>query len=116
MECDSDERHPFASVVRFELREREPTTDATQPMTGVFVMGKLKMLAAAGLATGALAVGGLGVAPSASAMPRDCDSAMAVADAYFVYARLLIRWGEYNEAAIWLAKGNTLVNFACGPY
>jgi hypothetical protein len=72
-------------------------------------MRKLKMFVTAGLATAALAVGGLAVAPSASAQPIDCNTRQAVADAYNVYADLLASWGYRAQAIVWHAKANILV-------
>ena len=49
-------------------------------------MGKLKMFAVAVLAAAVIGVGGLVAAPSASAAPKTCEQALALARAYIAAA------------------------------
>jgi hypothetical protein len=76
-------------------------------------MLKLKLVAATGLATAALGVGGLVAAPEASALPISCSTAQALARSYVAVAWVFWSQGDYATSAYWRGRAEGVVDAAC---
>ena len=77
-------------------------------------MTKLKMFAATALATTAVGIGGLAAAPSASAQPMSCDTALRLADHYRALGDIaLYVFGSPATASFYYGKASGLMAAAC---
>ena len=76
-------------------------------------MGKLRMFAPAALAAAAIGVGGLATAPAASAAPKTCEQALALARAYIAVGDVLLAYGHSSAAAGYYGRARGVVEGAC---
>jgi hypothetical protein len=79
---------------------------------------RIKMFAAAALAVGAVGVGGLATAPSASALPSEasCDLLTVNANNYHRWGQLYYEWGYYDLAASYYGTSFTYTAAAARCY
>jgi hypothetical protein len=73
-------------------------------------MSKLKMLAAATLATAGI---GLAAAPVASAKPMTCGQAMSMARLYIATGDVYYSLGQYSLASAYYGRAQGVVEAAC---
>ena len=76
-------------------------------------MGKLKMFAVAVLAAAVIGVGGLVAAPSASAAPKTCEQALALARAYIAAGDVMFALGHTSAAAGYYGRAQGVIEAAC---
>ena len=77
-------------------------------------MTKFKMFAMTGLAAAAIGVGGLAAAPSASAKPMSCSTAMGIANHYTVLGDMWLNvFGSPARASYYYGMASGLMAAAC---
>ena len=76
-------------------------------------MSKLKIFAMTALSVAAIVVGGLVTAPSASAAPKTCEQALALARAYIATGDVLLALGHSAAAAGYYGRAQGLIEAAC---
>ena len=77
-------------------------------------MTKFKLAAATGLAAAGIAVGGLVSAPSASAMPTTCETAMHMANYYITLGDIWLNvFNSPAQASAYYGRAQGLLEAAC---
>ena len=76
-------------------------------------MSKLKIFALTALSAAAIFVGGLATAPSASAAPKTCQQALALARVYIAAGDVMLGLGHSAAAAGYYGRAQGLIEAAC---
>jgi len=77
------------------------------------VMSRIKMLAATVVAVGAVGVGGLVAAPSASAARYSCSQALTMSNTYIAFGDIFMSMGAVSMAATYYGRAQGVVEASC---
>ena len=76
-------------------------------------MTRLRRFAIALLAAATVTVGGLGIVPTASALPRSCDQVQPLINSYWATGWAYYSIGAYSYAYYWWGKADGLASAGC---